>query len=283
MSDRDVGMGEMHGFNDETVDAVLTGRTAGGASDVAAFVGELRHAYAAEAVPAPTQALSELFTRGLSTEEAAPAAPTPRRSRVLAPFNRLGTAAKAALVGAVIVGASSGLAAADLLPQPVDDTVSNVVPFVATDSDDDDGTLDEGPGDAPGTPGSDEDDDDTTTPTVDDDQGEDDDSSGSDDSSDDDGETDDDDSGTSDNSGPGSVNSGSDDDDDDDSPTSTPTTVDDDDDSTVTTIDDDDDEEDSTVTTIDDDSSDDDSASDDSSDDHSGSGSDDSGTGSSDD
>ena len=230
MSDRDVGMGEMHGFNDDSIETALTGRTAGDSPEVAAFVGELRNAYAAEAVPAPTQALTELFTRGLSLEQTAPVAATPRRSRVLAPFNRLGTAAKAVIAAIAIVGASTGLAAADLLPQRVDDTVSKVVPFVARDSADDDGTPDQGPGDAPGTPGADEDD--TTTPTIDDD---------GDDRDYDDG---DDNSGPADNSGPGSVNSGRSDDDDDDT---TVTTIDDDD-STATTIDDD-----STDTTIDDD------------------------------
>ena len=270
MSGRDVGMGEMHGFeSDDEIEAVLTGRTAGDASDVAAFVGELRHAYAAEAIPAPTQALTELFARGLPVEETAPVAATPRRSRVLTSINRLGTAAKAVIAAVVLVGASTGLAAADLLPQPVDDTVSNVVPFVARDTADDDGTADQGPGDAPGTTGSDVTSTDPTTNTsVDDDV--------------------DDNSGPSENSGPGSVNSGSGssgDDDDDDSPTSTPTTVDDDD-STATTIDDDDDR---TSTTIDDgddsggDNSGSGSGSDDSGGDNSGSGSDDSGSGSEDD
>ena len=274
MSNRDVGVGEMHGFNDEDVDAVLEGRTAAVPSEVAAFVGELRHAYAAEGIPQPPEALTELFARGLPMNEPARVAATSRRNRVFKPFNRLGTAAKAALVGVLLVGASTGLAAADLLPQSVDDKVSSVVPFVAKDSVDDDGTPDQGSGDAPGTPGAE-------------DPGE----AGRE-------------SGPSNNSGPGSANSGSsgdDDGDDDDTPTSTPTTIDDSDDrddTTATTIDDDDDttattiddDDDTTATTIDDDDDDDNSGSGSGSDDEfdddsdkSGSGGDDSGSGSDDD
>lgn len=189
-------MGEMPDFDD---------------AKVAAFIGELRHTYGADAAPAPTQALTELFASGLAVAPG-PAAGTPRRGHA----RRLGTAAKAAIAGVLLVGASSGLAAADLLPQPVDDTVSNVVPFIASDTVDDDATPDQGPGDAPGTPGAD--DDLTTASTVDDHGGD-----------------VDDDHADDDNSGPGS---------DDDAPTTTPSTIDDDD-STDTTVDEDESSDDS--------------------------------------
>lgn len=260
MSDPDVGIGEMHGWSDGEVEEVLQGRPVLGAGDTAAFVNDLRRAYAAEAVPAPTMALSELFTRGLSVDDNAAPAASARRTQMPAPIvaaaariRGLGTAAKAALAGLLIVGSSTALAAADVLPQPVDDTVSAVVPFVDTDEDD---TAED-----PETPDTSEDADDAADAAdrdadaaddaVDDaDHAADDDADHADDAADDDADDADDAGEHAEPPSPSPSTSG---DGDDDRDASTPTTIDDDRDaSTPTTIDDDNDV--STPTTLDDDS-----------------------------
>ena len=133
-------------FDDDAIDAILSGSGREGYADVADFVSDVR--MSAEAIPTPSPTLAAALATGFSTDKAA-AAITPARNvhgparqvselpkwrtlrmKIKGLVAGLGIAGKVALGASLAAAATTGAGAAGILPGPVQHVVASTVDAV---------------------------------------------------------------------------------------------------------------------------------------------------------
>ena len=130
-------------FDDDAIDAILSGSGREGSADLAAFVNDVR--MSASAVPVPSPTLAAALATGFSTDKGAsaitPASNVPGPARQVSELPKwrtlrmkikglvagLGIAGKLALGASLAAAATTGAGAAGILPGPVQHVVASTV------------------------------------------------------------------------------------------------------------------------------------------------------------